>query len=76
MTENCSFEAIGLSTERMAHYLLIDEAGLVQNVVVWDGTSPMELPENWTAQELADGEYYEFGKPPGIDPPSPKQPIK
>ena len=66
--ENCSFEAIGLSTERMAHYLLIDEAGLVQNVVVWDGTSPFELPQGWTTRELADGEYYEFGRPPGIDP--------
>ena len=67
--ENRSFEAIGLSTERMAHYFLIDQAGLVQNVDRVDGTSSFELPQGWTARELADGEYYEFGKPPGIDPP-------
>ena len=52
-------------------YLMIDADGLVQNAAMWDGVSPYELPYGWTAAELNDGEYYEFGKPRGIAPPAP-----
>jgi hypothetical protein len=32
----------------MANYALIDETGTVQSVVVWDGKSEWQPPNDWT----------------------------
>jgi hypothetical protein len=53
------------------NYLMIDESGIVQNCIVWDGVTPFEPPEGWTLAELEEGEYYELGQPRGIEPPPP-----
>jgi hypothetical protein len=56
----------------MKNYLLMDKAGLVQNLVVWNGEDAMTLPPGWTAVERGPNEYFEFGKPRGIPaPPTP-----
>jgi hypothetical protein len=54
----------------MKTYLVIDAGNLVQNAVLWDGVTAWTPPPGYTAAELNDGEYYEFGQPRGIAPPS------
>jgi hypothetical protein len=54
----------------MKTYLVIDAGNLVQNAVLWDGVTAWAPPPGYTAAEANDGEYYEFGKPRGIAPPS------
>jgi hypothetical protein len=54
-------------------YLMIDENGIVQNACVWDGVTPYAPPSGWTLEEVQEGEYYEFGKPRGIEPPPPPE---
>jgi hypothetical protein len=51
-------------------YLVIDNKGIVQNAIVWDGATEWHPPEGCRAVELGDDEYYEFGKPRGIKPPA------
>jgi len=59
----------------MKNYLTIDPEGLVQNLIVWDGEEQLRLATGWTVVELNEGEYYEFGKPRGIEPPPYVQPV-
>lgn len=55
----------------MKTYLVLDAGNLVQNAVLWDGISDWAPPAGYTVALANDGEYYEFGQPRGIPPPSP-----
>jgi len=54
-------------------YLMIDRNGIVRNACVWDGESPYSPPLDLQLVPLAEGEYYEFGKPRGIARPAPPE---
>jgi hypothetical protein len=49
---------------------MIDADGMVRNVCVWDGVTQYDPPVGWTLEEMAEGEYYEYGKPRGTSPPA------
>jgi hypothetical protein len=53
------------------NYLMIDADDIVRNCIVWDGETPYEPPEGWRLEEVSEGEYYEYGKKRGIEPPQP-----
>jgi hypothetical protein len=61
-----------MMAQELHHMLMMDENGLVQNIAVWDGITPLILKEGWTVAELEPGEYYEFGKPRGYQSPQPE----
>ena len=41
-----------MEPDNLAHYAHVDETGLVANVSVWDGVTPVTRPENVTVVPL------------------------
>ena len=44
----------------MSNYLLVDQNNIVQNIIVWDGVTPMIFPPNQTPVEY-DGPAWTGG---------------
>lgn len=45
----------------MQNYALINESGIITNIIVWDGESDLPLEDGITVQELVEGTQYNVG---------------
>lgn len=43
-------------------YALINENGLVENIIIWDGVSEIQWPDGWTAVPATSEHEVEFSQ--------------